>query len=698
MKSLNLVFLLVTALLLGNVTLSWSQTPEQLFQKGLQKEEGEGMLQEAIDIYETIVAADDVERELQARALLHIGLCYQKLGNKEAREAYQRIINEFGEQKELVTRARDLLSQMQTPKTDQESPKGIILKQVWNGPNVNDGGTISPDGRFISYWDNETGNLAYREISTGKTRLLTNEGTYDEPMQFTINSAISPNGKQIAYSWYNLDQTYDLRIVNVDDPQPYVLYGKNDEEVYPVSWSADGEYVLVRGYSDTLICQIMAVALSTGDTRVLKTFEEGFWMHMVFSPDNRLVVYDVPVESDGGSFDIGILAAGDEKETLLVEHPANDRLLGWIPNTNEVLFISDRTGTWDCWIISVVDGKPAGKAQRILPGIGRVHPMGFTMDGIFYYGILSRKQTTFIAPLDQKTATLESDLAKPLLGSIYDVEFSPDGESLAYVKEFIEPAGPGWYHRPLYVLNRKTGEERMLTKKLEVKSPHWSNNGSRIICTGFDRKKEEKMDYYGGLYEINVETGMVLEILLYPEMERELVYSWNGSVADWSADDLGIYYINGPRIKKRDLLTGEEVTLIEQEDLSPVLHLSPDGNELLYCVEPPSSGHRLIMRIPVSGGEPMEIGAAQASDRINDEAVWSADGNHIFFSEKMDNGSVIWRVTKEGGPLQIVWQSEDQISGISMHPDGGHVAVSSFMQEAEIWGMENIMSYKANGK
>ena len=91
---------------------------------------------------------------------------------------------------------------------------------------------------------------------------------------------------------------------------------------------------------------------------------------------------------ESGSFDIGILAAGDEKETLLVEHPANDRLLGWIPNTNEVLFISDRTGTWDCWIISVVDGKPAGKAQRILPGIGRVHPMGFTMDGIFYYGIL----------------------------------------------------------------------------------------------------------------------------------------------------------------------------------------------------------------------------------------------------------------------------------------------------------------------
>ena len=53
MKTLAVIRLLALLLILvaGILTPSYSQSPEQLFQKGLMKEEGEGNLQEAIDIY-----------------------------------------------------------------------------------------------------------------------------------------------------------------------------------------------------------------------------------------------------------------------------------------------------------------------------------------------------------------------------------------------------------------------------------------------------------------------------------------------------------------------------------------------------------------------------------------------------------------------------------------------------------------------
>ena len=88
MKTLFTILMLVSALILGSVTPSFSQSSEQLFQKGVIKEEGEGSLQEAIDIYIQIVENKDADESLQAKALLRVGLCYEKLGNDEATKAY----------------------------------------------------------------------------------------------------------------------------------------------------------------------------------------------------------------------------------------------------------------------------------------------------------------------------------------------------------------------------------------------------------------------------------------------------------------------------------------------------------------------------------------------------------------------------------------------------------------------------------
>ena len=89
-------------LLLDSINPSIAQTPEQLYQKGLMKEEGEGALQDAINLYSQVADNLNADQSLQAKALLHIGMCYEKLGTKEATKAYQRLVNTFPNQTEMV--------------------------------------------------------------------------------------------------------------------------------------------------------------------------------------------------------------------------------------------------------------------------------------------------------------------------------------------------------------------------------------------------------------------------------------------------------------------------------------------------------------------------------------------------------------------------------------------------------------------
>jgi len=107
MKPILITIILATIFAVGSINTSRAQTPEQLYQKGLGKEEGEGALQDAINIFIQITDDSNADKSLQARALLHIGMCYEKLGMKEATKAYQRLVNNFPEQKNEVVIARE---------------------------------------------------------------------------------------------------------------------------------------------------------------------------------------------------------------------------------------------------------------------------------------------------------------------------------------------------------------------------------------------------------------------------------------------------------------------------------------------------------------------------------------------------------------------------------------------------------------
>ena len=379
------MYFLIVAFLVGGLTQSYSQSHEQLYQKGLIKEEGEGALNEAIDIYTKIVDNQNADKSLQAKASLHIGMCYEKQGTKEAINAYRQLLDNYPGQKDEVTIARERLSSLNQLKVAATEPKTLSMSKIMSGGATIMDGSPSPDGRFITYSEDENMNLVKHEFSTGKISVLTKKSDGDS-YEFNMGSIVSPDNKYIAYAWYI--NNHEIRLINVDDPKPKVLYSNKGEDVFPCTWSPDGKTIYAKSYlNETGQCRILAISVGSNNIQIIKTFDFFYWLQLSVSPDNRTIAYDFPKIIDGemSDTDIHLISTDGKKESSLI-HPANDHLLGWFPDNNKILFKSDRSGTWDAWTVSVIDGNVSRDTRRILTDIGKnAIPMGFTKDGTFFY-------------------------------------------------------------------------------------------------------------------------------------------------------------------------------------------------------------------------------------------------------------------------------------------------------------------------
>ncbi len=207
---------------------------------------------------------------------------------------------------------------------------------------VDTSGSVSSDGRFLSYTAWDTGNLVMRDLQTGENRRLTNRGW----PEFAFPSTISPDGKQVAYGWTNHDGSCDLRIINLDGSEPRVVYhDQKAVSVQPRDWSPDGKDIVAAFWQQEGTRQIALVSVADGSVRVLKSFDWRSPRKMSFSPEGRFIAYDFPPLDGSANRDIFVLSADGRQEVPLVEHPANDLLLDWTPDGKRVLFASERTGT-----------------------------------------------------------------------------------------------------------------------------------------------------------------------------------------------------------------------------------------------------------------------------------------------------------------------------------------------------------------
>src|SRR5215471_6690262 len=227
-SSISQRFIWILLALVFGALLTGSLAPGQkndqadvMFQAAFHKQLVDGDLEGAIQQYKSILARYGSDRAVAAKAWVEMGQCYEKLGKEEARKAYEHVVRDYADQTEAAAKARTRLAALSVNGASRSSE--MVTRRLWTGPDVDVGGSLSPDGRYLSCVDRATGDLALRELATGKMRRLTNEGSSTELTELR-GSAISPDGKEVVYNWFNKDGSPDLRVVRLDGSAPRILY------------------------------------------------------------------------------------------------------------------------------------------------------------------------------------------------------------------------------------------------------------------------------------------------------------------------------------------------------------------------------------------------------------------------------------------------------------------------------------------
>ncbi len=570
--------------------------------------------------------------------------------------------------------------------------EGIVIRQVW-APALDTMGTVSPDGRYLSYVNWTKGNLAVHDLKTGENRDLTDEGTWAKPPQFCDVSIWSPDSRQVAYAWFN-EEFCDLRIVGLDGSKPRVLH--NDPKsgyALPRAWSHDGKHILALLSKKDRKNQIALVSRANGSVRVLKTLDWRYPLNMSISPDRRYIVYDFPPQEKSPERDIFLLATDGSRGIPLIEHAADDLFPVWAPDGNRIVFGSDRTGAMGLWALQVVDGKPQGSPELIKKDMGRFDPIGFTRNGSFYYSVPSGIRDVYTARLDLGTGKFlapATEVTQRFVGTNFAPDFSSDGKYLLYLSQRgRSPFGLG--SRVLVIRSLESGKERVLSPKLAFhrahSRPRWSPDGRFILVAGRDVKGRQ------GCYRIDAQTGEVTSLVQRGPDEKPLV----GPV--WSADGKAILFRRGGSVVLRDLESGQENVLHSFLDHIHTWALSPDGQQLALAV--PSKDQvrvfnsNVLLVMPATGGETRELFRVPAAEEIT-KVVWTPDGRQLLFVRSpgpLHKEEGLWRIPAEGGEPQVLALdlTIDQLRSLRFHPDGTRIAFTAGDYKQEVWVMENFL-------
>lgn len=596
--------------------------------------------------------------------------------------------------------ATGVLSMSQAQAARSQDRDGPVVRRVLQQETpLRAFGPPSSDGRFIPFTDYGTTQIGLFELATGESRYLTDPPAAGSVDFVDFPVIISPDGKLLAFPSFDGDEEglFELSTVGIDGSAPRVLYSHPEfSYVGPTGWSPDGKTILAGVSRQDGTNAVALISVDDGSLRVLKSFD---WRRAapLFSPDGRWVAFDFPPGEDSPNRDIFVLASDGSRQTTLIEHPADDYLLGWTPDGSAILFGSDRSGTPSWYAVGVADGNPQGDPVLVRPDMWGVVPgiLGFTKGGTFYYGVLSGRSDVYTATMDLETGAV---ITPPVaVGGRYGVahnipQWSPDGQYLAFVADRSPVGSVRSSNLSIVIRSMATGESREITPNLRYfNRPNWSHDGQSFLIDGTDDKGRS------GFYRVDVLTGAVTTIAR-DSRPRNLQRAADGKTVyyhDRYQSDIGVF--------KHDLESGEVTGLyvapggpasearMRPELMFQGMALSPNGHQLALI----SYFSDAVLVMDTSGGSPREL-IREAGDETQfgpfAKVMWSPDGQHILFTKQtnFEGPQELWRVPAEGGEA-VRLGSGLPASKWATHPDGRQIVYVAGQPKREIWVMENFL-------
>ena len=690
MRTLTAVVVAIVLLVAGAVT--QERRPQDMaLQAAIRTETVDGDLEKAIKQFGEIADKYKSDRTTAATALVHMAGCYQKRGDAQAKAIYERIVREFADQRDAVAVARAKLG-------DPGDRRAVAMtyQRVWSNPENNQdstSGTVSPDGRYLSYVDWTGGDLMLRDLAAGTARRLTGNGNWPQSNEYAEQSAISRDGNRVAYSWFNGKDRYQLRVgdLNAAALQPRTVLDQADVIwLDPHDWSPDGRSVVVVLTRKDRKTEIALVGVNDGSVRKLKSTDWSGPSRASLSPDGRVLAFDRAVGKPADEErDVFVMAMPDGKETAVTTNPGLERLVGWSPDGTRLLFSSDRGGSLGLWVQPMSDGTPRGVSPELLKSEIGAASLGVTAQGGLYVGHQVAGPNIYIAEVDFKTGAVLKPATQAVdrfVGMNEWPDWSRDGKFLSYVY------ARNWIGRSPTIAIRSLDNGRIREIPLDVingRSPLWAPDGHSFVTHGVDA------DGRTGIYRIDARDGAVTpivhsspnEFLGQPEFSPDGRKVYFGR---WAEQDRSIV--------EYDLESGRRRDVIQRDGIGQP-SVSPDGRSVATIQRTADASVALVASL-VEGGEPRELLRVSRPQVLTGNASWTPDSRGLMMNTFWNNGErrETWLVYLDGGIPKAIDLPGYSWGRIRVHPDGKRVAYHAGQLKSEVWVLENFLPAQTSAK
>jgi Tol biopolymer transport system component len=677
-----------------------AQGPQQLFQQAIARERADGALDEAIALYQRVVREAGADRPLVARALVRLAGLHERIGRRpEAKADYERVIREFADQAETVATARTRLAAIaraDAPSVRTEAPERPTISEA----PLFGSGLVSPDGEWIAIaggpkraarWLNGYRTYYVRHVRTGETREIETPTAPDALV--TGYFAWSPDSSRVVFNRCNQPPlTCELVAANVSGKAQEIILPRQRGFFRPLAWTPDGRSiaVLFNGTSADPGANIGLVNVSDGAIREIHDVgrDEFRWFErpgdVAFSPDGRYLTF---TSGDwNGPHDISLLPVDGGEVRQIIRHPDDDRFMAWTPAGN-LLFLSNRSGAFDLWMVQVADGQATGPPVVLRRNIGLVQTHGLSARGALYYlspaprrlpgggvDFSDIRNDVHLATLNPETGDIVAPpvpIAPDPPGRTHAPYWSADGQALLYRTR--DDAAFLWTR--LKVLSLATGVTREIRPAgIPSLGPAWlSRDGQSVIAVGVVPEGSSRVRR---LYRVDVETGATSELIgpVTPNAElsadRRFVVDTRAAAPDRNMT---------AALVVRDLESRQDRVVYEAPKVQlNGIAISADDKQVAF--REVAYGKARLLALSLADSRVREVTTLPTSVGGTQKTAWSPDGRFIYFVEKPNRtaeAEELWRVPSGGGSPQRVLSFPAAIWHLQIDPTGRYLSFGS---------------------